>query len=47
MLYYTKVIVDRLTGIQYVYHRQNNGGGMTVLLGPDGKPLLYTPEQWQ
>ena len=33
------------TGVQYLYHqRGGDSAGLTVLLGPDGKPLLYRPE---
>ena len=34
------VIVDRETGVQYLYAYRNGGVGMTVLVDADGKPLL-------
>ena len=36
--------VDTETGVQYLYHYAGYGGGFTVLVGPDGKPLLYRPK---
>lgn len=38
-----RVFVDRFTGVQYLWHRDYNSGGLTVLLDQDGKPLLYQP----
>ena len=40
------VIVDRLTGVCYIYRAVGYGAGMTVLLDTDGTPLLYE-EAWQ
>lgn len=38
----TQILVDKETGIQYLVHCPLAGAaGMTVLLGQDGKPLLY------
>ena len=40
----TEIWVDTETGVQYLYHqRGGDSAGLTVLLGPDGKPLLYRP----
>ena len=40
-----EIWVDTETGVQYLYHqRGGDSAGLTVLLGPDGKPLLYRPE---
>lgn len=36
-----QILVDRETGVQYLFRAEGYGGGMTVLVGPDGKPLLY------
>ncbi|WP_262315445.1 DUF6440 family protein [Lacticaseibacillus parakribbianus] len=36
-----EVLVDRETRVQYVVMTVGSGGGMTVLVGADGKPLLY------
>ncbi len=32
---------DRETGVHYLYHGVGNGGGMTVLLGSDGQPMIH------
>ena len=37
----TEIWVDTKTNIQYLFHHEGSYGGFTVLLGPDGKPLLY------
>lgn len=39
------VIVDRVTGVCYIYRSVGYGAGMTVLLDIDGTPLLYE-EAW-
>ncbi|MDL2252523.1 DUF6440 family protein [Ruminococcaceae bacterium OttesenSCG-928-I18] len=36
----TSVIVDSQTGVQYLYVWDGYGGGLTVLVDKDGKPLL-------
>ena len=33
-------IVDKETGVQYLLAHWTNIGGLTVLVDPDGKPLL-------
>ena len=38
------VFVDRQTGVNYLYVASGYGGGLTVLLGADGKPVV-TPVQ--
>ena len=37
-----KVIQDRVTGVLYLFHQDGYGGGLTVLVDRDGKPL-YQP----
>lgn len=39
----TKVVIDTQTGVQYLYIMVGYGAGLTVLVGPDGKPLLTSP----
>lgn len=40
-----KIFVDTITGVNYYWHRENGyGGGMTVLVGADGKPVVTPPE---
>lgn len=36
-----RILVDTQTGVMYLYHREINAGGLTVLVDRDGKPLLY------
>ncbi|MCL1832824.1 MAG: DUF6440 family protein [Oscillospiraceae bacterium] len=33
------VIVDTVTGVHYLWHREMNAGGLTPLLDKDGKPV--------
>jgi len=35
-----RIIVDRETGVQYLLAHWTNVSGLTVLLDPEGKPLL-------
>ena len=37
----SQIWVDRETGVQYFYHADGYGGGLTVLVDAEGKPLLY------
>lgn len=37
-----KIIVDKNTGVQYLYAYDGYGGGVTVLVDRDGKPILYS-----
>ena len=36
----THVITDTHTGVQYMYYYNARGGGITVLVDADGKPLI-------
>ena len=36
----TTVLVDRETGVNYLYASGGYGGGLTPLLGADGKPIV-------
>lgn len=36
----TRIIVDKNTGVQYLFAFDGYAGGLTVLVGKDGKPLL-------
>ena len=33
-----EILVDRETGVNYIWRRSCNAGGMTPLLGADGRP---------
>ncbi len=35
-----RILLDRETGVQYLYYSLGYGGGLTPLLGPDGKPVV-------
>lgn len=35
-----RVILDKETGVQYLQTHNGYAGGLTVLLGRDGKPLI-------
>ena len=35
-----EIWVDKETGVNYLYHNGGYGGGMTPLLGADGKPVI-------
>ena len=35
-----QVITDAHTGVQYMYYYNERGGGITVLVDADGKPLI-------
>ena len=39
-----KIIVDKMTGVQYLWHKYANAGGLTILVNQDGNPLLYKQE---
>lgn len=38
----TDIIVDRETGVNYLYYTNGTGGGLTVLLDREGKPIITT-----
>lgn len=35
-----EVFVDRETGVNYIFQTSGNAGGLTPLLGRDGKPVV-------
>ena len=35
-----EIWVDKETGVNYIYRQSGYSGGMTVLLGKDGKPVI-------
>jgi hypothetical protein len=37
----TQIWVDRDTKVQYLWHGEGYGGGLTLLVDAEGKPLLY------
>ena len=38
-----EIWVDKECGVNYLYHSSGYGGGLTVLLDKDGKPIV-TPD---
>ena len=36
------IIVDKETGVNYLYHAAGYSGGLTVLVDRDGKPVIST-----
>lgn len=36
----TEIWVDRETGVSYLFHKDGYSGGLTPLLGMDGKPIV-------
>lgn len=43
MLSSTTIFVDTETGVNYLFVKEGYGGGLTPLLGKDGKPVI-TPK---
>lgn len=39
-----EIIVDKETGVNYFYRFNGYSGGLTVLLGADGKPVISPVE---
>ena len=40
-----EIWVDKETGVNYLYHNGGYGGGLTVLLDKDGKPVVTPIEK--
>ena len=38
-----RILLDTLTGVQYLYVSAGYGAGLTPLLGADGKPVVGLP----
>ena len=38
----TQILVDKKTGVNYLYTQTGNAGGLTVLLNRDGTPVITT-----
>ena len=37
---FCEVLIDKETGVNYLYRAFGQGGGLTVLMDKDGKPLI-------
>lgn len=40
----TRILCDRETGVCYLYQWAGTGGGLTVLVDKDGKPVVMTEQ---
>ena len=40
-----QIFVDTVTGVNYFYHNGGYGGGLTVLVDKDGKPIVTPVEE--
>ncbi len=40
-----EILIDKETGINYLYYSVGYGGGLTVLLDKDGKPVITPVEK--
>ncbi|WP_270639386.1 DUF6440 family protein [Longibaculum muris] len=38
----TEILVDKKTGVNYLFHQSGNGGGLTVLVDREGHPIVTT-----
>ena len=45
MITKTQILVDKVTGVNYLWHAEGYGGGLTVLLDKDGKPVVTPIEK--
>ena len=41
----TRVLVDKETGVNYLFFLESYGGGLTVLVDADGKPIVAPIEE--
>ena len=39
------IIIDKETGINYLFVEEGYAGGLTPLLGKDGKPIVTPPSE--
>lgn len=38
----TQIWIDKVTGVNYLYHQNGYSGGLTPLLDREGKPIIST-----
>lgn len=43
----TQLWIDKITGVNYMFHLDGYGAGLTVILDSNGKPVVTPPEQLQ
>ncbi len=41
------VIIDKFTGVNYLYVQRGYGGGLTPLLDSEGKPIISKEDMWK
>ena len=41
----TEILVDKETGVNYLFHCSGYAGGLTVLLDSEGKPIVTSHEE--
>ena len=42
-----EILVDRETGVQYLFVKSGYGAGLTPLLDRDGKPMIASSAAWE
>ena len=43
----TKILVDKQTGVNYLFHASGYAGGLTPLLKADGPPVITSVSRWE
>ena len=43
----TEIWVDKVTGVNYIYHVNGYAGGLTPLLKPDGTPVVTPVSRYE
>ena len=43
----TEIWVDKVTGVNYLYHAAGYGAGLTPLLNADGKPVVTPVNRYE
>ena len=43
----TEIWVDKVTGVNYLYHAAGYGAGLTPLLKPDGTPVVTPVNRYE
>ncbi len=43
----TYILIDKETGVNYLYHQSGNAGGLTPLLDNNGKVIVSSSWEWE
>lgn len=43
----TQILVDKQTGVNYLFHASGNAGGLTPLLKADGTPVVTPVSRYE